>query len=226
MINVFISHSRKDAELVKVINNNFILAGCKPAFMEFTPQSKPPFKKIEENVSSADAVFLFLTENVKASDYTQNWISFEVGLAKKSRKPLYIVEDAHNKIHFPVPYLTDYILYEPTKIQDWLLIAKILKKLEKTIEKAKLPFALVFFGGSIGVLADNKKIIQNMLIGGAAGYILSGLINSLIPNEQPNAIKLICPKCKIDFNLYTRFISFPCPSCRTALNIIHQSQHF
>lgn len=217
MIKVFISHSRRDAELVKVIDNNFNLAGVKPMFMEFTPQSEPPYKKIEENVSIANAIFLFLTENVKVSDYTQNWISFEVGLAEKSGKPLYIIEDVHNKIHFPVPYLTDYILYEPTKIQDWLQIEKILKKLEKTIEKTKLPFALAFFSGSIGALADNKKMIRGTLIGGTVGLILGGIINSLTPDEQPKAIKIKCPECKISFNLYSRFTRFPCPSCRANL---------
>lgn len=218
MVNVFISHSKEDKELVGIIDQNFRSVGVTPLFMEFTPESEPPpYKKIEGNIDISSAVFLFLTQNVKFSDYTQNWILFEVGLAKKSNKPLFIMEDVNNKVHFPVPYLTDYVLYEPTKIQDWQEIQKILRKLKLDTENKELLRNLAIGGAIIGGITDEKDRIRGVLVGGFAGSVLGGIICALKEPIQLNPIRVRCFKCKIEFNLYSRFREFPCPSCRTDL---------
>lgn len=217
MVNVFISHSKKDAELVKEIGYNFRTVDITPMFMEFTPESEPPYKKIEENINISDAVFLFLTQNVKSSDYTSNWISFEVGLAKRSNKSLFVIEDANNKVPFPIPYLTDYILYEPTKIEDWEKIRMILQKLKQIVEKNKLIISLAVGGAALGGLSNEKDRIRGILTGGFAGLVLGGIINSLRYAIQVNSVRIKCPKCKLEFNFYSRFTNFSCPSCRTNL---------
>lgn len=167
MVYVFVSHSKKDTELVEIINHNFRSVGGVPLFMEFTPESEPPYKKIEGNIDLSKAVFLFLTPNVTSSDYTKNWISFEVGLAKKTNKPVFVVEDFNNKIHFPVPYITDYILYEPAKVEDWIGLQKILQKIKRVVEDNKLLLGLTGAGAILGGLVDRS--IRGVLIGGMGG---------------------------------------------------------
>lgn len=216
MVYVFISHSKKDVDLVRTIDLNFRSVGIAPLFMEFTPESEPPYEKIEENINISDAVFLFLTQNVKSSDHTQNWVSFEIGLAKKSNKPLFVVEDVNNKVHFPVPYLTDYILYEPTEIGDWQTIQKILQKIKQTIENNKLLIGLTVGGAVLGGLLSKGRV-SGVLAGGFVGLALGGILIALNEAASADSIKTECPRCSITFNFYSRFKSFPCPSCRIEL---------
>ena len=37
-----------------------------------------------------------------------------VGLACAMKKPVWVYEQWRAPVHFPVPYLTDYVLYDPT----------------------------------------------------------------------------------------------------------------
>ena len=218
MVYVFISHSKKDTELVKIINHNFRSVDVVPLFMEFTPESEPLYKKIEENVDLSEAVFLFLTPNVISSDYTKNWITFEVGLAKKANKPVFVVEDFISKVHFPVPYLTDYVLYEPAKVEDWIGLQKILQKIKRVVEDNKLLLGLTGAGAILGGLIDRS--IRGILIGGMAGMIFAGILNALQSPIRVNSIRTKCTKCGIEFNFYSKFSVFPCPSCRTELRFL------
>lgn len=217
MINIFISHSKKDAELVRIIDLNLRAVGITPLFMEFTPESEPPYAKIEENVKNSDAVFLFLTQNVLSSIYTQNWISFEVGLAKNTNKPLFLVEDGNNTVHFPVPYVSSYILYEPQKIEDWKTIQQILLNLKQIIENNKLLAGLTVGGVVLGTLLNEKDRLSGALTGGFVGLVLGGILTSLNQATKVHTIKISCPKCKLPFDYYSNFRKFPCPSCRTEL---------
>ncbi len=217
MVQVFISHSKKDEDLIRITDLNFKSAGISPLFMEFTPESEPPFKKIEKNIATSDAVFLFLTENLKSSDFTQNWVAFEVGLTRRSNKPLFVVEDINNRVHFPVPYLTDYILYEPTKIEDWQNIQKILQKMKQAIENNNLRMGLTAGGAVLGGLLSSKDRIGGALVGGFTGLVIGGILMALKEAASVDSIKTKCPKCGITFNLYSRFRSFTCPSCRMEL---------
>jgi|GEM_PF-1043227 len=219
MVYVFISHSRKDTELVEIINYNFRSEGVVPLFMEFTPESEPPYKKIEENVKSSNAVFLFLTQNVISSDYTKNWISFEVGLAKAFNKPAFVIEDFNNKIHFPVPYLTDYVLYDPTKIEDWINLRRILQGIKQVVESNTLLLGLTGLGAILGGLIDRDDRIRGILIGGLGGAIIAGIIVAIKASAPATPFKIKCPKCRIEFNLYSKFSEFSCPSCRTKISV-------
>ena len=222
MVYVFISHSKKDVELVRVIKTNFMSAGITPLFMEFTPESKPPYAKIEENIKNSDAVFLFLTQNIISSKYTENWISFEVGLAKAANKPLFLTEDINNKVHYPVPYVSSYILYEPTKIEDWRTIQQILLNLKRLIENKKFLVGLTVGGAILGGLINKKDRVCGALLGGSYGMVFGGILTALNQATKTYRINVSCPKCKLSFDYYSIFTQFPCPSCRTELTLSHE----
>ena len=188
--------------------------------MEFTPESKPPYKKIDENINLSNAIFLFLTQNVISSEYTKNWISHEMALAKAANKPVFVVEDFNNNIHFPVPYLTDYVLYEPTKVEDWTNLQKILRKIKQVAENNKLLSGFTGAGAVLGGLTNQQNIVEGILTGGACGMIFGGIVNALNPPISVNSIKTKCENCGIEFNFYSKFKAFQCPSCRTELEFI------
>ena len=52
-----------------------------------------------------------LGQNVNHSIYTQNWIAFEVGLACAMDKQVWVFEQKGSSVNFPIPYVTDYVLY-------------------------------------------------------------------------------------------------------------------
>jgi hypothetical protein len=71
----------------------------------------PQWQDIRNAVDTSEAVFLLLGPNVRRTIHTQNWIAFEVGLSCAFRKDVWIFEQAGANIKFPIPYLTDYLMY-------------------------------------------------------------------------------------------------------------------
>ncbi|MCX5668889.1 MAG: TIR domain-containing protein [Candidatus Omnitrophica bacterium] len=216
MVTIFISHSKKDVELVKVIDLNLRNVGIAPILREFTPESKPPYADIDADISRSDAVFAFLTQNVKVTDHTQNWVTHEITKAHDLNKPTYIIEDRNNPVHFPIPKLRNYILYDQTSIRDWILIQNIASSIKRNEE--------IWLGalaaGAAGVLLFKRNRIAGFLGGAALGGILLALTSPEAQLRTPAAIE--CDKCGIVFNLYTNLNldCLHCPSCRTMLSLI------
>ena len=100
--------------------------------MEYEDIYPPPWETIRENVNHSDAVFVLLSRPLLNHVHTNNWVSFEIGLAANSRKLLqpanlagldvYVFEPIDERIDFPVPYCTYYMLYEIT--EDHLIFLK------------------------------------------------------------------------------------------------------
>jgi hypothetical protein len=62
------------------------------------------------------AVFVLLGKNLEkpptpTPQYTHNWVSFEVGVASSSQKPIWVFEEFGSLIRFPIPFVTDYAQY-------------------------------------------------------------------------------------------------------------------
>jgi hypothetical protein len=215
MATIFISHSKRDTELVKVIDSNLRSVGIAPILKEFTPESNPPYADIDADISKSDAVFAFLTQNVKVTDHTQNWVTYEIAKAHDLNKPTYIIEDRNNPVHFPIPKLRNYILYDQTSISDWTLIQNIASSIK--INNEILLGALV--AGAAGALLFKKNRVAGFVGGAALGGILLALISPEAQLRTPTVIK--CTKCGIVFNLYTNldFDCLYCPSCRAMLTL-------
>ena len=90
----FISHSKRDKELVNAMAK--VLRNIKhdPIIEELIPEEEKenvPYEEIRKNVNQSDHVFLFLTDNIVLTEYTRNWVSFEVGLTASEHKKLVFV---------------------------------------------------------------------------------------------------------------------------------------
>lgn len=215
MATIFISHSKRDTELVKVIDFNLRSVGIAPILREFTPESKPPYADIDADIARSDAVFAFLTQNVKVTDHTQNWVTHEITKAHDLNKPTYIIEDKNNPVHFPIPKLKNYILYDQTSINDWNLIQNIASSIKRNPEILLGALA----AGVAGALLFKKNRVAGFVCGAALGGILLALTLPEAQLRTPVVIK--CPKCGIVFNLYTNLHldCLYCPSCRVMLTL-------
>jgi len=136
-LEAFLSHSRKDKGIVNNIYKVCKRAKIEPNIAEFEDIEKGKIgaEQIREMNDKSELFFLFLSENVvNAEDasktiYTQNWVNFELGCAyaqkKEKKKSIYVFE-SFNQIHFPIPYLDYYILYDPVHNPHWEYIQNLL----------------------------------------------------------------------------------------------------
>lgn len=73
-----------------------------------------PADYIFNEIAKSDALFAVLGPNVDYSDYTSNWIGFEIGIAKSLKKDIWVFEPLDSIIRFPVPYIHHYAIYDLT----------------------------------------------------------------------------------------------------------------
>lgn len=123
MARIFLSHSKEDKEIRDFFLKIGGLAGVETKAVEFEYFPPPAWEYIRNQLYMSDALFLLLGPNVlDRGIYTQNWISFEVGLAcdmaRTVGKEVWISEQIQHSIRFPVPYLNHYVLYDPNKRSD------------------------------------------------------------------------------------------------------------
>ena len=124
---VFISHSKNDPNL-DFFHKIFSGLQTRSVWMEFENINPPPSFFVRDNVNNSDAIFVLLSKYLIDQQHTNNWVSFEVGLAVNCKKTNISSEHGHNEpgldvwvfepldedINFAVPYCTYYMRYEPT----------------------------------------------------------------------------------------------------------------
>lgn len=117
MARIFLSHSKGDEDLCKFFLQIGGLTGVEIKAMEFENIQAPPWEYIRNQLLMSDTIFVLLGKNViDRGIYTQNWISFEVGMAcemaRTLMKEVWVFEPLHHSITFPVPFLNHYVLYD------------------------------------------------------------------------------------------------------------------
>jgi len=129
----FISHSRKDKELVNRIYKTCSRARITPNIAEFEEmeEGKLNAQDIASMIRRSRLFILFLTSNAMESIYNQNWITYEVAFAHGMKTTstravdIYIFEP-FDQLEFPIPYLDYYILYDPYEDPHWEYIKGLL----------------------------------------------------------------------------------------------------
>ena len=111
MPQIFVSHSQYDKEIRASFDTVFARTTVKAVCMEFEQIYQPAWQTIMKELNASETIFLLLGPNIQSSIYTQNWIAFEVGLACAFGKEVWVFEQEGSHIQFPIPYLTDYMIY-------------------------------------------------------------------------------------------------------------------
>jgi len=124
MVQVFMSHTRLDREYCDKFDSAAARVGVKVFRSEFETLEAPAWKTIKDEINKSSALFLLVgKELVKAQassefildarekwKFTQNWISYEIGLACQRGIDVWVICDSV-PINFPVPYLNNYAIW-------------------------------------------------------------------------------------------------------------------
>ena len=205
MASIFISHSKRDEHTVNAFCRVFAQTTIRAVLEEFEMYAVPPWAKIAKDVQEASAVFLLLSPQLNSTPYTQNWVSYEVGLACAMKKPVWVYEQSQAPVHFPVPYLTDYVLYDPASREHLDAITKLVKSYDPSPALAGLIFGAIVGG----------------LISGGAGAGVGAIAGGAAFQRRPTGYPTKCPhqNCQVGFNIYSQLQSVLCPACRQMFGI-------
>lgn len=209
MASIFISHSRHDRQIIQDFQQVFAVTPVQALLMEFEEYQPPPWREIRQKVVGASAVFLLLGPGLRGSPYTQNWVAWEVGVAAALGKPTWVYEQVGNHVDFPVPYCTDYVLYQPGRREDLGYIRQVVEAYDPGPQ-----FGAAFLGALLGAALGGP--------GGAAWGGLGGAALGARRPPEPPQIACPHPTCGIGFRAHTAWPSFPCPSCRQLLRLSAQ----
>ena len=113
---VFLTHTKKDEEFCDKFDNICAGVGIRRFRSEFEKISKPSWRKIKEEMNKSTALFFLIGKELVRSQelndpdwrFTQNWISYEIGLACQMGIDVWAVCDDVS-INFPIPYLNNYL---------------------------------------------------------------------------------------------------------------------
>ncbi len=213
MSKIFISHSRVDTELTKNVAAALQNIGDTPVIMEYIAragETVPPYALIRQHVREADYVMLFKTDNAISSEYTRNWIVFEVGLAAAMNKRLFVFERKGPTIQFPIPYVTDYMIFDPAEVADILKLQAIAKEVHSAVSREEIEPSkgmgwLVLFMPELVLMAGILAIIVGMLAG------IKGAIHG--------PININCQHCHSSYHYYAGILEpFQCPVCLSEID--------
>jgi hypothetical protein len=110
-IQIFVSHSQYDRDIRASFDTVFARTGVRSVCMEFELIYPPAWQAIKNEIQNSATLFLLLGPNIRSSIHTQNWVAFEVGLACALGRDVWVFEQDGSHIEFPIPYLTDYMIY-------------------------------------------------------------------------------------------------------------------
>lgn len=141
MVSVFVSHSKEDVHIRKFFSEIFTNIGLKAKFMEWADLTD---KYAGDTISKiiragffsghdTSALFILLGNGVvnpqtPTPQFTHNWISFEAGAAASCLKPVWVFEEFSNFIHFPIPFVTDYVNYNLDNVDHLRFLSQLFEQ--------------------------------------------------------------------------------------------------
>jgi hypothetical protein len=220
MAQIFISHSRRDKEIINFFASAFATSHVKAIYEEIeklvTGQNINA-AKIDSDIKASNAVFVVIGENVERLSNTRSWVNWESGVAcgAAKNKDVWVFEYLHHVNNRTVitPALTHYVVFD---IDDPYLI--YLKSIIESYDDSHMPTALVAGGGAGALLASTP---QGALLGAIAGLFLSDP-----SRNRPKGIKTSCANCSESYTIHLpNFMDlFKCPCCNTVLITPYQTQ--
>jgi len=224
-LRVFISHSRRDKELVYNIVKVLYRANVSAFVAEFEElgeYGKLTADDLRREIQSSDIVALLLTRSVTASPYTRNWVTYEVSVAHALNKPVWVFESEQEFVQdFPIPHVDYYFIFNPEFREDWRSIEEEISRVSQAQSvSAGMTLAGLIIGGLLG---GSRGAFLGLLGGG----ILGAQRAEEIKNQPPSGfskIRVQCPVCNASYIVIARnqrlLEGFPCPVCRRGIKIV------
>ena len=115
---------------------------------------------------------------------------------------MFVFEKQGSDIEFPIPYLTDYMLFTDGQVEDFLKIQGLMKdwnkEKETDLSKGELIKGLI----ALGLLAMEPKLVL------VAAFL------GMMPELVQGPIHMECPECSSEYNYYAGVLDpFQCPVC-------------
>ena len=132
MTRIFLAHSQGDEDIRDFFIKIGGLAGVEVKAMEFETLASPAWGTIRTWLFLSNVLFVLLGEKIiDKGIFTQNWISFEIGIAcgmyQTSRKDVWVFEPIQYNVRFPVPFLDHYMLYDIDDVNSMNYIRAIME---------------------------------------------------------------------------------------------------
>ena len=127
---VFLSHTKLDEDFCNRFDNICCNVGIGRFRSEFASIEDPPWRTIKQQLDESRALFLLIGKELVSRQsspdnpgwkFTQNWISYEVGIAHQRNIDIWVVCDSVD-INFPVPYFNNYVPFglEPGTAMEYM----------------------------------------------------------------------------------------------------------
>ena len=210
MAQIFISHSRKDGELV-----NFFLRACNPVGikpileeLEAIVDGPATAERIHLHIGQSNAVFILLSPNVNNIQHTRDWVLHESGAA--STKDIWVFErySDHGKVNIAIPRLQHYVVYDLNE-PSLAYVANIVRGYD---DSHVLGTTL---GAGIGALFGGKKNAgKGAVAGGAFGYAIT---KKDVPALVGQPVRCLSCQSVFQVHLPRELRNFRCPVCNKNL---------
>lgn len=122
---VFISHSRHDNEIVKIVGTEIRDKGHNPFLAEKAISSERMEEKLFGNISSSNIVLVLWTENVAEKRETRDMVLWEIILGRYLDKRIIVFVDKKLKAS---PVIDQLVVYNPLNFENKTEIKKAVRE--------------------------------------------------------------------------------------------------
>jgi len=209
MAQIFISHSKKDKEIIDFFLESFAGTKVKPHLEELEKDvpSGITANQIGKDILASNALFVLLSVNVESLKHARDWVNWECGTAVNKDIWIFEPSESFGEISIVSPRLNHYVLFERT--EEW---RKYFRKIIESYDDSHVLPTLSLSTGS-GALLNEKDRWGGAFAGfgiGLAGLILKGL-------TRPSfGVDIKCFKCNSNYKVH-RYGYFRCPTCNSNL---------
>ena len=213
MAQIFISHSSKDIPITDFINRAFATTKVEAKYEEIESilQGRRTAAQIESDIAQSNAIFILLGANVERLRHTQNWVTWESGVAAgKANKDIWVFEPFADRegLSVAIPHLHHHVCFEYSDL--WL--AYIRGIVSSYDDSHVLP--ALGMGVTAGLAAENPG--AGLIVGGLAWLLLAA-------NKQtrPQGLQIRCMACGSTYRIHRdpAWDVMRCPVCNTRLQL-------
>jgi len=220
---IFISHSRKDKEIVNFFGTLFGSTRVKGVFKEIEGfKSDEEYQEIQNDIQKSSAIFILLGENVQNLKHTRDWVVWESAIASTIGKEIWIFEPMAllGKIDVIFPHLDHYLIYKFN--QDY---QNYIREIIESYDDADVLPAVVAGGslGGFGGTIAEALLSKGEKLSGLGTLIGIGIVGTLAgfladpSRKRPSGILIRCSECKNKYRIHIKIPKIRCPICNALL---------